>query len=54
MAFNIGPRIGVEGEKELKEALRSIIAQFKTLDAEMKAMEEAFKRGEKSQKAYTE
>lgn len=54
MAFNIGPRIGVEGEKELKEALKAIIAQFKTLDAEMKAMETAFKRGEMSQKGYTE
>lgn len=54
MAFNIGPRIGVEGEKELKEALRAIIAEFKTLDAEMKAMETAFKRGEQSQKAYTD
>ena len=54
MAFNIGPRIGIEGEKELKDALRAIIEQYKQLDNEMKAMETAFKRGEKSQKAYTD
>lgn len=53
MAFNIGPRIGVEGEKELKQALRDIIAQFKLVDQELKTMETTFKRGETSMEGYT-
>ena len=42
MATNIGPRIGVDGEKEYRDAMASIIQQQKTLKAEMKETASAF------------
>lgn len=42
MATNIGPRIGIDGEKEYRDAISSLIQQGKTLDAEMRAVAAAF------------
>lgn len=42
MATNIGPRIGIEGEKEYRKALQDIIQQTKTLGTELKAIESAY------------
>ena len=35
MAYDIGPRIGIEGEKEFRSAINQINAQIKTMGAEM-------------------
>ena len=37
MGYDIGPRIGIDGEKEFKSALSTIESQMKALNAEMKA-----------------
>ena len=37
MAVNIGPKIGIDGEKEYRDSINSIIQQQKTLKAEMQA-----------------
>lgn len=37
MAYDIGPRIGIDGEKEFTQALKTINSQIKTLQSEMKA-----------------
>lgn len=42
MAVNIGPKIGVDGEKEYREAMSKIVAQAKTLTAEMKKVTSSF------------
>lgn len=42
VAVNIGPKIGIDGEKEYRAALNNIIQQSKTLDSEMKALVSSF------------
>lgn len=42
MAVNIGPKIGVDGEKEYRQQMQSIIQQTKTLAAEMKTLTSGF------------
>lgn len=42
MAVNIGPRIGIDGEKEFRAQINNIIQQAKTLDSEMKAVAASF------------
>ena len=42
MATNIGPKIGIEGEKEYRDALKNIIQQTKTLGSEMEAVAASF------------
>ncbi len=42
MAVNIGPRIGIDGEKEYRSQINQIIQQAKTLDSEMRAVTSAF------------
>lgn len=37
MAVNIGPKIGIDGEKEYRDSINNIIQQQKTLKAEMQA-----------------
>lgn len=39
---NIGPKIGIDGEKEYKKQLQDITQQTKTLGAEMKALKSSF------------
>lgn len=42
MAYDIGPRIGIEGEAEYRAQMNNIITQTKTLHAEMRAMSSAW------------
>lgn len=42
MSVNIGPKIGVDGEKEYRQQMQSIIQQTKTLAAEMKTLTSGF------------
>lgn len=42
MAVNIGPKIGIEGEKEYRKQINDLITQQKTFSAEMKQLESSF------------
>ncbi|TYC86514.1 phage tail protein [Acetobacterium wieringae] len=53
MADNFGLKIGVEGEKEFKNALRDINQSLKVLGSEMKLVESQFDRQDKSIEAVT-
>lgn len=53
MPTNIGPVIGVDGEKEYRKQINQIIQQAKTLDAEMKAVTSSFDSQNDSQKKLT-
>lgn len=53
MAYDIGPKIGIEGEAEYRSQLQRIITSQKTLSTEMTATASAFDEGEKSIEAYT-
>lgn len=53
MAYDIGPRIGIEGEKEFKNALKDVNTRLRTLGTEMKAVSSSFDRGDKSVSALT-
>jgi len=44
MATNIGPKIGVDGEKEYRQQISQIIQQSKTLASEMKLVSASFTR----------
>lgn len=51
MAVDIGPRIGIDGEKEFRQELQNINQQLRTLGSEMKAVTSAFEDGDKSEEA---
>ena len=53
MADNFGLKIGVEGEKEFKSALRDINQTFKVLGSEMKLVSSQFDKQDKSVQALT-
>ena len=42
MAVSIGPKIGIDGEKQYRDEINKIIQQAKTLDAEMKSVTSSF------------
>ncbi len=42
MGYNIGPKIGIDGEKEFREQIRNINSEYKTLDAQTRALTAAF------------
>ena len=42
MAVDIGPKIGIDGEKEFRQELANINQQLRTLGSEMKAVTSAF------------
>lgn len=42
MAVNIGPQIGITGEKEYRKQINDLITQQKTFSAEMKELESSF------------
>lgn len=42
MATNIGPKIGVDGEREFNQSLKNIIQQSKTLESQMKLVASQF------------
>ena len=49
MAVNIGPKIGIDGEKEYRDSINRIITQMKTLSSEMKVVTSEFKGNQDSQ-----
>ena len=51
MAVDIGPRIGIDGEKEFRQELQNINQQLRTLGSEMKAVTSSFEDGDKSEEA---
>lgn len=51
MAVDIGPKIGIDGEKEFRQALSNINQQLRTLGSEMKAVTSAFDANDNSQEA---
>lgn len=53
MSDNFGLKIGIEGEKEFKNALRDINQSFKVLGSEMKLVSSEFDRNDKSVQAIT-
>lgn len=53
MAVNIGPKIGIDGEKQFRSEMQNIIQQGKTLSAEMDKVSSAFKNADDSEKDYS-
>ncbi|HKK95150.1 MAG TPA: hypothetical protein VJ916_02340, partial [Anaerovoracaceae bacterium] len=53
MADNFGLKIGVEGEKEFKNALRDINRNFRVLGSEMKLVTSQFDKQDKTIEAIT-
>jgi chromosome segregation ATPase len=53
MADNFGLRIGIEGEREFKNALREINQNFKVLGSEMNLVTSQFDKQDKSLQAVT-
>lgn len=47
-AYDIGPRIGIEGEKQFKSALEMINSEIRALNSELKASSAAFDKNDKS------
>jgi|GEM_PF-2253620 hypothetical protein len=53
MSDQFGLKIGIEGEKEFKSALREIDANFKVLSSEMKLTQSQFEKNDQSMAALT-
>lgn len=53
MADNFGLKLGIEGEKQFKSALRDINQSFKVLGSEMKLVSSQFDKNDHSQEAVT-
>ncbi len=53
MAYDIGPKIGIEGEKEFRDAITSINTRLKTLDTEMQAVTSAYNKNDTSVEKLT-
>lgn len=53
MAYDIGPKIGIEGEAEYRKQINDINMTMRTLGTEMKAVSSEFIGNEKSIEAYT-
>ena len=51
MAVDIGPKIGIDGEKEFRQELTNINQQLRTLGSEMKAVTSSFEAGDRSEEA---
>lgn len=54
MAYDIGPKIGIEGEAEFRRSIRQINDAYKTMRTEMETVTSAFEKNDKSQEALTE
>ena len=51
MAYNIGPKIGIDGEKEFRQSLRNINDEYKALEAESRSLASAMDaQGDEQQK----
>ncbi len=53
MAYDIGPRIGIEGEKDFRAAIQDINTSLKTLGTEMLAVTSSFDKNDKSSAALS-
>ena len=53
MADNFGLKLGIEGEKEFKQALRDINETFKVLGSELNLVSSQFDKQDKSVEALT-
>ncbi|MFT3952783.1 MAG: hypothetical protein QM689_12750 [Oscillospiraceae bacterium] len=53
MAFDIGPRIGIEGEAEYRKQIQNINTTMRTLSSEMQAVTSQFDKNDKSQENLT-
>jgi len=53
MAYDIGPKVGIEGEAEFKKAIADINRSLKTMGTEMKAVTSAYERNDKSAENLT-
>lgn len=51
MPYDIGPKIGIDGEAEFRKELNNINQQIRTLGSEMKAVTSSFAEGDKSEEA---
>lgn len=54
MPVDIGPKIGIDGEKEFRQNLNNINQQLRTLGSEMKAVTSAFADGDDAQDNYAQ
>lgn len=54
MAYDIGPRIGIEGEKQFRQAIQQINTNLRTLSTEMMAVTSKYDKNDKSTEALTE
>jgi phage-related minor tail protein len=53
MADNFGLKIGIEGEKDFKNALRDINTNFKLLGSEMNLVSSEFDKNDRSMESFT-
>jgi len=53
MAYDIGPRIGIQGEAEFRKSITAINDSYKTLKTEMNAVTSAFDKNDQSQEKLT-
>lgn len=53
MASNIGPKIGIEGEKEFRNQIKQLNQEVKTFGSELKAAAAAAEAGEDAEKSLT-
>ncbi len=53
MAYDIGPKIGIEGEKEFRDGIKAINETVKTLGTEMKAVTSQYDKNDQSVEALT-
>ena len=53
MAYDIGPRIGIDGEAEFRKAINNINTNIRTLGTEMLAVTSAYDANDKSAAALT-
>jgi len=54
MAYDIGPRIGIEGEASFRDAIKQINTNMRTLNTEMMAVASQFDKSDTSMESYTE
>ena len=54
MAYDIGPKIGIEGESEFRNAIRGINDNLRTLGTEMKAVASQYDSSDKSINSLTD
>ena len=51
MAYDIGPRIGIQGEKEFNDSIKKINNSLRECGSEMKALSSEFEENANSQDA---